>query len=132
MRSIGLWVIKFTSRSKIGIKGIAMNQEIKPDETHPSHEDELAPDAAALAAAGLLPVPHPQPIVGPPLRKLAKRRLITTLTLSSSTCKWPIGDPAKADFHYCGQLPQSGRPYCDTHDQMSYQPAPRRRPSGAG
>jgi len=82
---------------------------------------------------------NPMDFVGPPpapadhtplpeklVRKTAKRRLVTTMTLTSDTCKWPIGDPAASDFHYCGRLPQDGRPYCDTHNSMSRQSARRK------
>ena len=55
------------------------------------------------------------------VRKAAKGNLTTTMTLTSDTCKWPIGDPTAPDFHYCGQLPLNGRPYCDRHNSMSYQ-----------
>jgi GcrA cell cycle regulator len=67
-----------------------------------------------------------QPELESTVRKTAKRRLTTTMTLTSETCKWPFGDPATADFHYCGQLPQNGRPYCETHNTMSYQSARRK------
>lgn len=94
-----------------------MNQDIKPADLPLAVQEEVAgPDADRLAVVA---VPAQKP----------RRRLVTTLTLSSSTCKWPIGDPAKSDFHYCGLPPQSGRPYCETHDNMSYQPTPRRRAS---
>ena len=62
------------------------------------------------------------------VRKTGKRRLTTTMTLTSETCRWPFGDPATSDFHYCGQPPQSGGPYCKTHNTMSYQSA-RRKPT---
>jgi GcrA cell cycle regulator len=59
-------------------------------------------------------------------RKLANGNFVTTLELSSNTCRWPIGDPTQADFHYCGQRPESGRAYCDTHERRSYQGPARR------
>jgi GcrA cell cycle regulator len=59
-------------------------------------------------------------------RKTSKRKLTTTMTLTSDTCKWPFGDPATSDFYYCGELPQSGRPYCEEHNSMSYQSARRK------
>jgi GcrA cell cycle regulator len=52
---------------------------------------------------------------------------ITTSTLSHRTCKWPIGDPAKVDFHYCGKLPESGQIYCGPHYDMGYQTTPKRK-----
>jgi GcrA cell cycle regulator len=71
--------------------------------------------------------------MGPPpqleSRALApgKRKLVTTMTLTSDTCKWPFGDPASPDFHYCGRAPQSGRPYCATHEAISRPSSLRKR-----
>ena len=48
-------------------------------------------------------------------------------SLNSRTCRWPVGDPTKLGFHYCGQAPKSPRPYCDAHERKSYQPL-RSRP----
>jgi GcrA cell cycle regulator len=57
-----------------------------------------------------------------PALKRADGNFVTTLTLTSRTCKWPIGDPTDRNFHYCGRRPGSGRPYCDAHELRSYQP----------
>ena len=106
-----------------------MNEELKPADLPLADHEDGVPDVASPAGeAKFLPLPRPQTVVVAPARKPG-RKVVTTLTLSSRTCKWPIGDPAKSDFHYCGLPPQSGRPYCETHDNMSYQPTPRRRAS---
>ena len=62
-----------------------------------------------------------------PARVLAGGKFVTTDTLTSRTCKWPIGDPSESDFHYCGHPPELGRPYCDAHDRRSYQSTARRK-----
>jgi hypothetical protein len=109
-----------------------MSQEITPMDKSISlqeHDDadlqrERDPNLPAALADGLEVCPAP---VGQmPERKPFKRKPITTLTLTSRTCKWPFGDPAQSGFHYCGRLPQVGRPYCDEHDRMSYQPTRRK------
>ena len=53
--------------------------------------------------------------------RLPSGKFVTTVSLNSRTCRWPIGEPAELDFHYCGQQPESGSPYCDAHDRRSYQ-----------
>src|SRR5882672_6827118 len=84
--------------------------------------------SAALAADGVeLPAPWSPPVPRPsaselPALKRADGSFVTTLTLNSRTCKWPIGDPTDRNFHYCGRRPESGRPYCDAHELRSYQP----------
>ncbi len=51
----------------------------------------------------------------------------TVSSIGTSQCKWPIGDPAADDFHFCGQSTSSNKPYCAYHSQLAFQPsAPRR------
>ncbi|WP_306026970.1 GcrA family cell cycle regulator [Stappia sp. MMSF_3263] len=54
---------------------------------------------------------------------------ITLMTLTSRTCKWPIGDPADADFHFCSQDAENNRSYCEFHHRLAYQGVRRRRPA---
>ncbi|MCC2114022.1 MAG: GcrA family cell cycle regulator [Hyphomicrobiales bacterium] len=51
----------------------------------------------------------------------------TILTLTESTCKWPIGDPGDTDFHFCGRRSDPGVPYCQHHARIAYQPISDRR-----
>lgn len=50
----------------------------------------------------------------------------TVATISNNMCKWPIGDPARDDFHFCGQTTLSGKSYCAYHARMAFQPPQRR------
>ncbi len=52
----------------------------------------------------------------------------TVATISNNMCKWPIGDPAKDDFHFCGQSTLSGKSYCAYHAHLAFQPPQRREP----
>ena len=47
--------------------------------------------------------------------------------LTERTCKWPIGDPMHDDFHFCGNEADEGRPYCEYHSGLAFQPASERR-----
>lgn len=47
--------------------------------------------------------------------------------LNEQTCKWPIGDPAQEDFHFCGHSTKEASPYCAFHSRMAYQPVVDRR-----
>ena len=85
--------------------------------------DESGPESAAEKTESS----HQSPAFKTPEKRKARRSVVTTATLSHRTCRWPIGDPAHADFHYCGKSPQSGSPYCATHDQLSYQAVSRRK-----
>lgn len=47
---------------------------------------------------------------------------VTIMTVTDRMCRWPIGDPAAYDFHFCGRSPKSGSPYCEAHARKAYQP----------
>ena len=68
----------------------------------------------------------PSPEVSEPL-VLDTGDKTTVATLNRNMCKWPIGDPAKEDFHFCGQPSDSGKPYCSYHAHVAFQPAQRRQ-----
>jgi len=59
------------------------------------------------------------------IEKKAKR--ISLLELTERTCKWPVGDPATPDFWFCGLPTQSGKPYCEAHVGVAFQPMNSRR-----
>jgi GcrA cell cycle regulator len=56
---------------------------------------------------------------------VALRLELTQLT--ERTCKWPIGDPALEDFHFCGNASPEAGPYCSYHSRIAYQAVPERR-----
>lgn len=71
---------------------------------------ELAPlaDAAVLAAIdGVAPDDF-----GIDRRPLAE--------LEREDCHWPIGDPRKEDFGFCGAAALLGRPYCEKHAARAF------------
>ncbi len=35
-------------------------------------------------------------------------------------CMWPIGHPGEDDFHFCGEHPMAGKPYCGHHVEVAY------------
>jgi GcrA cell cycle regulator len=47
----------------------------------------------------------------------------TLLNLEKNDCRWPIGEPRQPDFHFCGAPQVSGRPYCELHWRMAFQPS---------
>ena len=56
-----------------------------------------------------------------------KARRISLMELTERTCKWPIGDPATDDFWFCGLPVQPGKPYCEAHVGVAFQPMSSRR-----
>ena len=103
--------------------------------------------AAAAPATNVMPMPLRKPIIpaGQPLppqpslneispealasvrevEKHAKR--LTLMELTERTCKWPIGDPATDDFWFCGLPSIPGKPYCEAHVGVAFQPMSARR-----
>ncbi|MEL6967098.1 MAG: GcrA family cell cycle regulator [Pseudomonadota bacterium] len=70
----------------------------------------------------LQPVTKPaEDVVVPISRKL------TLMELSESTCKWPTGDPTRPGFSFCGHTCAEGKPYCEYHSKVAFQPTSERR-----
>lgn len=69
----------------------------------------------------------------PPIAPAPPRRLVpakpspeiagktSLLDLSDKVCKWPLGHPGEADFHFCGEKVNPGFPYCVEHCGHAYQ-----------
>ncbi len=93
----------------------------------------VTPMRKAIIPAGQ-PLP-PQPSAGEispealaSVREIEKKaRRLTLMELTERTCKWPIGDPATDDFWFCGLPNQQGKPYCDAHVGVAFQPMSSRR-----
>lgn len=56
-----------------------------------------------------------------------KARKLSLMELTERTCKWPIGDPATEKFWFCGLPAQQGKPYCEAHVGVAFQPMSSRR-----
>jgi GcrA cell cycle regulator len=54
-------------------------------------------------------------------------QLCSLLELARGRCRWPVGDPGKTDFAFCGNETAAGFSYCAGHARMAYRPAARRR-----
>jgi GcrA cell cycle regulator len=63
----------------------------------------------------------PQDLEEPVSKKLSLVELV------ENTCKWPDGDPATDDFHFCGNKTHEDNPYCEYHCRLAYQPQNDRR-----
>ncbi|MEO1291567.1 MAG: GcrA family cell cycle regulator [Pseudomonadota bacterium] len=111
----------------------------KPAAAAPAPEPrEAAPQPAPKPVEARAPEPVATPGVEGeeepinPIAALAaeierKARKLSLLELNERTCKWPIGDPATEDFYFCGLPCQPGKPYCEAHVAVAYQPMSTRR-----
>jgi GcrA cell cycle regulator len=108
-------------------------EEAKSAEAAPARASNVTPLRKPIVPAGQ-PLP-PQPSaneISP--EALAKQnevekhaKQLTLMELTERTCKWPIGDPATDDFYFCGLPVQQGKPYCDAHVGVAFQPMSARR-----
>lgn len=115
---------------------------------------KAAPETKAAKAAPA-PDPTPAPAPTPALRKIVpagqplppqpsaneispealakvseiekKAKRLSLMELTERTCKWPVGDPATDDFWFCGLAVQQGKPYCEAHVGVAFQPMSSRR-----
>ncbi|MBF9034111.1 GcrA cell cycle regulator [Rhodobacterales bacterium HKCCE2091] len=102
-------------------------------ETAPARPSNVTPLRKAVVPAGqpLPPQPSANEISPEALAKVneieKKARRISLMELTERTCKWPIGDPATEDFYFCGLPVQQGKPYCEAHVGVAFQPMSSRR-----
>lgn len=52
---------------------------------------------------------------------------VTIMDLRESMCRWPMGDPTKPEFRFCGARSVTGLPYCSHHARVAYQPVADRK-----
>jgi GcrA cell cycle regulator len=81
---------------------------VKNGEAHAAPVDGAPAPAAKQPAAARAKAP-------------AKPQRTSLLELSDKVCKWPIGHPGEADFHFCGKMSNPGYPYCVEHCAVAYQ-----------
>jgi len=100
-----------------------------------------APTAVVVSMPGRRPIaPAGQPLPPQPsaneispealanVREVEKTaRKLSLMELTERTCKWPIGDPATDDFYFCGLTSVAGKPYCEAHVAVAFQPMQARR-----
>ncbi|WP_368186798.1 GcrA family cell cycle regulator [Aestuariibius sp. HNIBRBA575] len=93
----------------------------------------MSPARRAIIPAGqpLPPQPSANEISPEALAKVSEvekgAKKISLMELTERTCKWPIGDPATPDFWFCGLPVQQGKPYCEAHVGVAFQPMSSRR-----
>ncbi len=93
---------------------------------------KLPPRKAIIPAGQPLP-PQPSaneisPEALATVREVEKKaKKIGLMELTERTCKWPIGDPATEEFWFCGLPSEPGKPYCEAHVGVAFQPMSARR-----
>jgi len=111
-----------------------------PAAVEPEEKEEPAPQPVFTPVPRRPIVPAGQPLPPQPsaneispealasVREVEKKALkLSLMELTERTCKWPIGDPATDKFWFCGLPSQPGKPYCEAHVGVAFQPMSSRR-----
>jgi GcrA cell cycle regulator len=69
--------------------------------------------------APIPPAPPRRLVPAKPSREMADKTSL--LDLNERICRWPLGHPGEADFHFCGVPVNPGFPYCVEHCGRAYQ-----------
>lgn len=106
----------------------------------PNRQEDL-PKIVSYGPGGFLrqgPGDQQAPIPPAPPRRLVPAKpdpsiadKTSLLDLNDRVCRWPMGHPGEADFHFCGEKVNPGFPYCVEHCGRAYQaqlPRGARRP----
>jgi GcrA cell cycle regulator len=94
-----------------------------------AHKPIRERDAAGASAESRRQIPawvrDAEPYIDDPLVDAGipfhQRRVF--LELSGRSCRWPVGDPRRSDFFFCGAEALPGKPYCVAHCARAYRPA---------
>ncbi len=115
-------------------------QQAAPEQAAPLASPP-SPRVVSVGPGGFLrqgPGDQQAPIPAAPPRRLVPARpsadivgKTSLLDLNDRVCRWPMGHPGEADFHFCGDKVNPGFPYCVAHCGRAYQaqlPRGARRP----
>lgn len=108
----------------------AAGDSASPSQPMPNSQADL-PKIVSVGPGGFLrqgPGDQQAPIPPAPPRRLVPAKpsaeiagKTTLLDLSDRVCRWPMGHPGEADFHFCGVAVNPGFPYCVEHCGRAYQ-----------
>lgn len=131
---------KVPAKAKAAQKPPAEEPEPTPVSSKPDLKTEpaISPNAVRPPRNQIIPAGQPLPPqpsaneISPEalakvneIEKNAKK--LSLMELTERTCKWPVGDPATEDFWFCGLPVKAGKPYCEAHVGVAFQPMSARR-----
>ena len=104
-------------------------QEVKsapqPVEAKDAGASDAALPAAVTAPEGMITIPSENQVDIAEIDRDARK--LGLMDLTERTCKWPVGDPATEEFWFCGLPVKQGKPYCEAHVGVAFQPMSARR-----
>jgi GcrA cell cycle regulator len=113
------------------VEEVAAKPEPKTEPAVPARTAQPLRKAIIPAGQPLPPQPSANEISPEALAKVNEvektAKKLSLMELTERTCKWPVGDPATEDFWFCGLPVQAGKPYCEAHVGVAFQPMSSRR-----
>jgi len=102
------------SRNSILSKVHRLNLESRTTSSPRQPRPPSTPTRAPSPRIPAPPIDEPAPLI------LADGKRVTVLTAAFSSCRWPYGDPALEDFHFCGHQKRKGSSYCEFHTARAW------------
>jgi len=103
-------VIQLMLAGKIGPADVEQAAALTPVKTN----GDAGPEPPASLRV-VEPAPAPEPTVTDRAQTLAEK----ILALRDTCCRWPIGDPRRSEFCFCGR-PAAAQPYCEDHARVAH------------
>jgi GcrA cell cycle regulator len=119
---------------RLGLSGRGKAKSTSPQRTKKPSRTPSAPAPIPQASApNTVPLTvSPRPLALEPATALddvvvPMSERVTIMDLRESMCRWPMGDPTKPEFRFCGARSVTGLPYCTHHARIAYQPVADRK-----
>ena len=127
--------------TKLKAKAPALQDDDEPENERPSSAGDIPsqpvpnpasdrPRVVSVGPGGFLrqgPGDQQAPIPPAPPRRLVPAKpspemadKTSLLELNERVCRWPMGHPGEADFHFCTERALVGKPYCAEHTALAY------------
>jgi GcrA cell cycle regulator len=113
-------IIGYCSRRKIQLKGRTPKPPAPPKKPKPPKVEARIDVRQVSAARAKGPQFNDDPDGLLDLGNDVTALIGSILDLNEHTCKWPIGDPLKPGFGFCGRHSIEGSPYCAAHHDKAY------------
>jgi GcrA cell cycle regulator len=116
-----------TTGGKPGRRPAALAQRMRETNTQsPRRQSRITRILRAIAASpNVVPFPATGETPASELPPVESAQRCSLMELGGGRCRWPLSDPGKADFGFCGNDAIPGLSYCAGHARIAY-----RLPSG--
>jgi GcrA cell cycle regulator len=121
---------------RLGLSGRGKAKAASPQRPRKATRAPSAPTPIAQATprSPVIVAPAPQALAAEPELEAIEDDIavpmserVTIMDLRESMCRWPMGDPTRPEFRFCGARVVTGLPYCTHHARVAYQPVTDRK-----